>query len=112
MIKKKLTYISIIAFVVSFNSYLVYAKDTNNVTIESENGIEKNIVPDSVITAEIVTQYLNDIDIKLLNIRVETVNGIVTLTGKVPNVTIKEKIIDIARDTVGVKEVIAIIDIV
>lgn len=104
-------YVLIVALVLVLNLHLVHAKYYEGRRVEADTAVVKGIVPDSVITAEIITQYVNDIDTKLLNVQVETVNGIVTITGTAANAEVKEKIINIARNTYGVKEVIALIDI-
>lgn len=67
----------------------------------------KNLVGDTAITAAIKTGFLADPDIKGLDIHVTTVNGIVTLTGVVPTVEMKEKAISKASDTDGVEDVLS-----
>jgi osmotically-inducible protein OsmY len=65
----------------------------------------KQAVSDSAITTNIKAKYIADDRIKSLKIHVETINGIVILTGRVPNVSVEEHAISIAKNTEGVKEV-------
>lgn len=67
----------------------------------------RNIIPDSAITASIKSDFLADKAINGLSIHVETINGVVTLTGTVPNSEMKMRAESIAQSTDGVKEVIS-----
>lgn len=62
-------------------------------------------VDDTVITAKIKAAFLNDPDVKSANISVETVTGIVTLTGSVASEAQSQRANSIARATEGVKNV-------
>lgn len=63
------------------------------------------VVNDSVITTEIKTKMLSDKLISALDVKVETTNGIVTLSGDAKSNAEVERAIEIAFGTSGVKEV-------
>ncbi|MBA8667534.1 BON domain-containing protein [Holosporaceae bacterium 'Namur'] len=67
----------------------------------------KNLVPDSAITASIKSEFLADSTINGLSIHVETINGVVTLTGNVPSEDMKNRAISIAQSRDGVKKVVS-----
>lgn len=83
---------------------ILHAEDSN------EKSALKNVMPDAAITTSIKGKLLADSEIKSLNIHVETINGKVTLTGKIPNKEIKERVASIANNTEGVKAVIVQLD--
>lgn len=60
---------------------------------------------DGAITAKVKTALLADSDVKGLDVKVETTNGVVTLSGAVDNQTQIDKAVDIARKTEGVTNV-------
>jgi hyperosmotically inducible protein len=60
---------------------------------------------DSVITSKIKGKYVADIHLKAFNISVSTYDGVVVLTGKVPNEEMRKKAIEIAQNTSDVKAV-------
>jgi len=62
-------------------------------------------VADSAITAKVKTAMLADSDVKGLQINVDTVNGVVTLTGAVDNKTHIDKAVTLTRGIEGVKSV-------
>jgi hyperosmotically inducible protein len=64
-----------------------------------------HIVSDSAVTAAIKSKYLTDPNIDSLNIHVKTIDGVVTLTGKVHSTTMRDLAISLARETEGVKKV-------
>lgn len=63
------------------------------------------IVDDGTITTKINAKYVQDSDIKTMDIDVETYQGVVTLYGHVQNKMTLRKAIAIAESTQGVKEV-------
>jgi hyperosmotically inducible protein len=65
-----------------------------------------NVVPDTAITTAIKTQFAADSQISALSISVETTNGTVTLTGTVPSEAAKQRAINLAQNTQGVKTVV------
>jgi len=62
-------------------------------------------VDDSVIKSEINGKILADPDLKFFQIDVASFNGNVTLSGQVPNREAETKLLNIARNTEGVKSV-------
>ncbi|ETN98758.1 transport-associated protein [Reticulomyxa filosa] len=80
---------------------------TTSAKVTDESSTVKNVVSDSAITAAVKSKFIADSDIKSLSIHVETVNGKVTLIGQVPSAAMKEKAIDIAKNSDGVAEVIS-----
>jgi hyperosmotically inducible protein len=76
-------------------------------TKEAKSASVAAAVSDTAITASIKAKYLADEQIKGLDIHVKTINGKVTLTGKVPSLDIEDHAISIAKNTDGVKEVIS-----
>ena len=112
MFKKNIyTFTAIAAVVMTFNSVQFSNAKADLQTTTEESSTLKNVVPDSTITASIKTKYLTDDKIKVLDVRVETVNGKVTLTGNVPDSDVKERAISIATNTSGVKEVVSKLEI-
>jgi hyperosmotically inducible protein len=63
------------------------------------------VVNDSTITTSIKTQYVKDASIDAFDISVSTTDGVVTLSGNVPDAAIQKKAIDLAKATKGVKSV-------
>jgi hyperosmotically inducible protein len=63
------------------------------------------VVGDAAITTAVKTKLLGDPNVSGLKIDVDTTNGIVTLTGNVPNAAEKTRAIELARETSGVKSV-------
>jgi len=61
---------------------------------------------DKEITARVKFKLIKDPELKALSIDVDTVNGIVTLTGVVENEYQKKKVIDHAKSVSGVKKII------
>lgn len=78
--------------------------------ITSES-LMKKASSDSIITSKIKLSYLDDPDINSSNISVRTINGHVSLKGIASNEDTKKKLIDIAKNTYGVKQVDADIKI-
>lgn len=63
------------------------------------------IAGDAGITTAVKTKFLADPDVSGLKIDVDTQNGVVTLTGLVPNAKEKARAVELARETTGVKSV-------
>jgi osmotically-inducible protein OsmY len=63
-------------------------------------------VDDATITASVKTKFAADTDVAAHNIDVDTVEGVVTLTGKVDTWDEKREAEAIARDTDGVRRVV------
>lgn len=65
----------------------------------------REVAGDGALTAKIKSKMALDDSVKALNINVDTVDGVVQLTGTVQSQQEREKALALARDTVGVKEV-------
>ena len=68
-------------------------------------GSTKVAVEDSVITTKIKADLVKDNDLKALDVHVETVNGVVMLSGFVPSQAQVKKAADLARGVEGVTDV-------
>jgi osmotically-inducible protein OsmY len=66
-----------------------------------------NVVEDSAITTAIKAKYLTDKKVGVLDIFVETNNGVVILTGTAPTKPIVDRAVRLAKSVDGVKHVIA-----
>jgi len=75
------------------------------VLISFLGGCNSNAVDDSAITAKIKSKLATDSDTSAIRVSVETKDGVVTLTGNVPNDTEKTKAETLAKNTDGVKRV-------
>lgn len=64
------------------------------------------VIGDAAITSAVKTKFLGDTNVPGLKIDVDTKDGVVTLTGNVPTSSEKERALQLARDTTGVKRVI------
>ena len=64
------------------------------------------VMSDAAITSAVKTKFLADPDVSGLKIDVDTANGVVTLTGVLPARTEKQRAINLARETSGVKSVV------
>ncbi len=63
------------------------------------------VAKDSAITAKIKGKYTSDEIVNVFNIGVRTYEGVVTLTGTVGSIAARNRAIDLARETGGVKTV-------
>lgn len=90
--------IMLVMMVLLFSQGLVYADNyaSNNTT---------TVVNDSYITAKIKAQLLANSETHMLNIAVETNNGMVMLSGTVGAVSEAVNAVQIAQSTQGVKDV-------
>ena len=68
-------------------------------------GTTKNVVADTVITTKIKADLVKDDDLKAMDVHVETVNGVVMLSGFVPSQAQVQKAADLARSVEGVTDV-------
>lgn len=71
-----------------------------------EHSTARNVISDTAITAAIKSKFAADNELNALDIKVETTNGKVTLSGKVNNSEAAERAISIARNTDGVSKVV------
>ena len=65
------------------------------------------IVSDAGITTSVNSRLLGAKGVKTFDINVDTYNGVVILSGKVPSRKIKNKVIKLSKDVKGVKKVIS-----
>jgi|SRR5471032_209433 len=63
------------------------------------------VVADSVITTKVKAELVKEPNLKSLDVHVDTVNGVVTLTGFVPNQTEADRAVQVARGVKGVSQV-------
>jgi hyperosmotically inducible protein len=68
-------------------------------------GSAKIAVTDTVITTKIKADMIKDPDLKALDVHVETIHGVVMLSGFVASQTEANKAVDVARSVEGVAEV-------
>ncbi len=81
-------------------------KQKDNIQLASnESSYKKNIMSDIGATAAIKKKFLEDSEIKSFSIYVTTINGRVTLAGTVPNESVKDKVVALAKNTKGVLNV-------
>lgn len=64
-----------------------------------------NYVDDSTVTARVKTRFAEDQQVSALRINVETLKGVVQLSGFATNTAEKNRAGDIAREVPGVQEV-------
>jgi len=69
-------------------------------------GCSSQAVDDSVVTAKVKGELATDKQTSAIKIGVDTVGGVVTLSGTVPTDTEKNKAEDLAKKTNGVKRVV------
>ena len=63
------------------------------------------VIDDSLITTKIKARFVADPQISAFAINIDTVNGIVSLTGVVDSEQARQRAIQLAQDTEGVKQV-------
>lgn len=66
----------------------------------------RSYITDKEITMKIKAKFIGDPDLKALSIDVDTVNGIVTLTGIVEKEEQKRRAVELAKSVEGVKQII------
>ena len=95
---------------------IALAQNTEGVAVvisqlKIRNIAKNSIVSDSTITTIIKTVYLSDLRVRGLDIRVETLNGVVTLRGTVPTEDAKNAAIAIAKSTENVSDVFSKLEV-
>lgn len=65
------------------------------------------IMDDAAITTSINSKLIGAKGVSTFDINVDTYNGVVTLSGKVPSKKIKRKVIKISKSVDGVRKVIS-----
>ncbi len=96
---KKLLILLALAVFLSSSLFLVSGCST----LMGETAGEK--VDDSAITAKINGKIIGDPDLHYLKINVDTFEGHVTLTGTVPSKEAQDRLVRLAQNTSGVKDV-------
>ena len=69
------------------------------------SGKAKNVIADTVITTKVKADLVKEPDLKAMDVHVETVNGVVMLSGFVPSQTQANKAVELARGVEGVHDV-------
>jgi osmotically-inducible protein OsmY len=72
---------------------------------ETRKSDAENLLDDAAITTKIKAKYVADDLVKTFDVGVTTVNGTVTLTGKVKDEATKNQAVEIAKNTSGVNNV-------
>ncbi len=106
-------------FILVFNSLLsifsfANADEAHQTTVDNQHNHSKNgssLLSDINITASIKRKLFEESDVNSTRVNVVTEHGKVTLTGTVTDEQIEEKVISIAKNTNGVKEVVSKIEI-
>lgn len=65
------------------------------------------IAQDATITSQVNTRYVGDDLVQARIINVDTFRGVVTLYGNVPNQTVVDRAVELARSVKGVREVVS-----
>lgn len=73
--------------------------------VEDKTSQTVQVVDDAAITTALKVKFVADADLKALDISVDTVGGVVTLTGMAPSATAKNRATEIARTVDGVSNV-------
>lgn len=73
--------------------------------VEDKTSQTVQVVDDAAITTALKIKFVADADLKSLDISVDTVGGVVTLTGMAPSATAKNRATEIARTVNGVSNV-------
>lgn len=84
-------------------------KVVNNLRV-GKRGI-KSYLTDKEITARVKAKFIADPELKALSIDVDTLKGVVTLTGVVPKEEHRRRAVDLTKSVEGVKEVIVNIQV-
>jgi len=71
----------------------------------SKTELAKDAVADTVITTKVKTELMAEPSLKSLDVKVETNNGAVALSGFVPSQAEADKAVDVARNVKGVTDV-------
>lgn len=79
-------------------------KDAGNY-VENKSAGAVQTIDDAAITTALKGKYVIDSDLKAIDINVDTVNGVVTLTGAAPSAAAVEKATTVAKTVDGVKDV-------
>ncbi|MEI2795580.1 BON domain-containing protein [Pseudoxanthomonas sp. F11] len=93
------------ATVLLFSTGHVLADNPPNEPEENTQNDSSQPVTDTWITTKVKADLLATENVSGLDIKVETVDGVVTLTGAVPSQAQKDKAVQVAKQIKGVKRV-------
>ena len=79
--------------------------DKGSCEARSKTELAKDAVADTVITTKVKTELMAEPALKSLDVKVETNNGAVVLSGFVPSQAEADKAVDVARNVKGVSDV-------
>jgi hyperosmotically inducible periplasmic protein len=65
------------------------------------------VLNDATITANVKAKFVTDDEVKAFTINVDTYQGVVTLSGTVPNQQALNRAVKLAKETDGVRQVIS-----
>jgi hyperosmotically inducible periplasmic protein len=87
--------------------------DTDRIRENVEEGGRRiaDASANAIITGKIKAQYAADSRVSALRIDVDTVDGVVTLSGKVSSQEEADRAVEVARGVKGVKDVISVLQI-
>jgi hyperosmotically inducible protein len=77
----------------------------NDITVKKGDSSAGEIVDDSILTAKVKAALIADSDTKAHQINVETMNGVVQLSGFVDDAAAKSAATNVAKSVTGVKDV-------
>lgn len=81
------------------------AADKTACVARRSSGKAMNVIADTVITTKVKADLVKEPDLKAMDVHVETVNGVVMLSGFVPSETQASKAVELARSVEGVHDV-------
>ncbi len=84
---------------------MILGNNTSGETVRSSTGTATQSSADSSVSGAIRQQYVADAEISRYSLGIRTVSGRVTLTGTVANYDVRDRVVDIARNTHGVVSV-------
>ncbi len=96
------------------NAIATTKQETNDAANNTANAVDNagnatanagQAIDDAAITTALKGKYVIDSDLKAIDINVDTMNGVVTLTGAAPSPAAVEKATTVARTVDGVKDV-------
>lgn len=78
---------------------------STSIVLAGPAGNVGDAVDDSLITTKVKSSFVADSAVSSLDISVETIKGVVNLTGLVNSEAERQRVVQIARETSGVKQV-------
>lgn len=101
-------YLKIIVIFLSFVFIpIAFSQTSNTMSATSPNqSATSQYISDATITSKVKASLFADKNISSLAVSVTTKNGVVTLKGTVPDITHRQKVMEITRSIIGVKSVV------